>query len=147
MTRSAVRFVLWLMAAFFAAMLALAPISASAHPGHQDQAMLHAPHQKNDVASLTFARGRPAPLVSTSGKAALTALTECKAACDSSAAHSSCDGTCCCSGMGCGSVACLFVEGSILPRAPTESEILTSASELRSGIAPASLLEPPNAFA
>ena len=150
MSRSIVCFVLWFMGALFGAAVVCAPGAALAHPGHHHgQAAAHEESAAYKLASAsheTYHDHSAKTAGSTFGKIVAVFQVEAKTPCDSSTEHSSCNGTCCCTGMGC-CIACIPSEGPTVRLFPRGAEHLVSPSALLSGITPSSLLEPPNASA
>jgi hypothetical protein len=153
----------WLIAAFFAALLSCAPNAAFAHEGH-DHGMTAAPqgataggHDAARVAAASISpsvAASPAPLaLSRTAK-----LEKAFASVKPSAATpvmtgnvpSSCHGTCCNMG-GCGSGCCAAVgtiAESLNPRSSPGSAKLRLPSDLAvAGKRPSTLLEPPTALA
>jgi hypothetical protein len=150
---------IWLMAAFFAALLSCAPNAAFAHEGHDHHSMTAAPQGAtaggHDAVSVAAASVSPAPLAQQSRTAR---LEKAFASVRPSAATpvmtgnvpSSCHGTCCNMG-GCGSGCCAAVctmAESLNPRPAPGSAKLRLPSDLAvAGKRPSTLLEPPTALA
>jgi hypothetical protein len=154
-------FALWLMAAFFAVMTALGPTSAFAHAGH----LHHGQTIAREYAPASPAHDLRAASLAGSGRALLSqrvlsaeqiekafgAVMAVQA--DSAGvanANSPCDGACCnCGscGSGCCAAACIIAESTTLPPPDAAAKLPLPISLAVSGNRPASLLEPPNAFA
>lgn len=161
MSRRMGPFALWLMAAFFAVVTALGPNSAFAHAGHrhhgQTVAREYAPASPADdfrAASL----GAPGKALLSQhvlaahqiGRAFGAVMVVRADSAGVASANSPCDGACCnCGGCGsgCCAAACIIAESTTLPTPDAAAKLPLPISLAVSGNRPASLLEPPNAFA
>jgi hypothetical protein len=149
----------WLMAAFFAALLSCAPNAAFAHEGHDHHGMTAAP--KGATAGVHDAAVRvaaasinPAPLALSRTAKLEKAFASMKPAAMTPVmtgkVPSSCHGNCCnmggC-GAGCCAAVCTMAE-SLNPRPAPGSAKLRLPSDLAvAGKRPSTLLEPPTALA
>jgi hypothetical protein len=154
-------FPLWLMAAFFAATVAFAPTSAFAHAGnhHHGQTVAHELASSAPTSDLrTTSRGDSDDSLTSQARTSsekiefvLGAMKSGPGASNISALRqSACDGACCnCGncGAGCCAAACIFAESPKLPLADGATRTPLPNPLAVNGNRPASLLEPPNAFA
>jgi hypothetical protein len=147
----------WLVAAFFAAMLSFAPNSAFAHEGHGHHGATAAHRAStvgdHDAVRIAAASARPAPLANSTTARLEKAVASVKASAATpvmtTKIPSSCDGTCCNWGgccSGCCAAVCTIAE-SLNPRPAPDSAKLRLPIDLKvSGKRPSSLLEPPTAL-